>query len=296
MQGIHVLASLKTCRLLTLTRFAIGPVDDMRRLFRRAWEKVQAGDEPKEWDNGSRESQRLHFGSDQGIFNTIYGEQEFQREVMRRRHISWLDKLKGRSKAQSSRLEGGILIDDILNPGFPHQSIEQKPGKPDEFGIGLDYFSEISQQTINTEGDFHFLDFGKDIHEQLEDNIAPFDCPSRVDGALPHDILSSPQPLADIGLRLPWGRAPLMTNICMNTVPVMIHHNGWKDGRTFLWEKTWMQPHARALLGDVRSKNGDHVRPGVIGAASGDAVLLDGRHLDWNELCTAEDEREIFRD
>ena len=106
----------------------------MRRMFRRAWEKVEANEEEKEWDNGSHTSDLMYHGSDQSVFMTMLGEQEFQREVMRRRHRSLADEVKGIGGPPKATYIEGSLIQDPLNPGFIHETMESKDGKPDEFG------------------------------------------------------------------------------------------------------------------------------------------------------------------
>ncbi|KAK3674042.1 hypothetical protein LTR78_006245 [Recurvomyces mirabilis] len=123
--------------------YIIGPVGDLRKMFQRAWDKVQATKDQMDWDNGSHGSDFMYHGSDQSIFNEILGEQEFQREVMRRRHRSQSDRIKGIGGVPKATHIEGTLIRDPLKPDFTHETIEHKDGKPDEFGIGLDYFSEL---------------------------------------------------------------------------------------------------------------------------------------------------------
>ena len=127
--------------------YAIGPVADMRRLWRRAQEKVDSLKEHPDWDNGSHGADFMYHGSDQSIFNQILGEQEFQREVMRRRHRTPDDVAKGIAEDPLPTWIEGTLVDDPINPSFTHEPMEAKEGRPDEFGTGLDYFSELGQQT-----------------------------------------------------------------------------------------------------------------------------------------------------
>lgn len=127
--------------------YVIGPVSDMRRLWRRAQEIVKSLSDHPEWDNGSHGSDFMYHGSDQSVFNIIFGEQEFQREIMRRRHRTADDEAKGIAKDPLPTRIEGTLVDDPINPSFTHEPMEAKDGKPDEYGIGLDYFSELGQQT-----------------------------------------------------------------------------------------------------------------------------------------------------
>ncbi|EMF08487.1 uncharacterized protein SEPMUDRAFT_54233 [Sphaerulina musiva SO2202] len=270
--------------------YIIGPAKDMRKMFRRAWEKVQAMQDHDPWDNGSGGSDFMYHGSDQSIFNTMWGEQEFQREVMRRRHLSVIDRLRGHSTPKPYYLEG-TLVDDPLNPSFTHQPMEHKQGQPDEFGIGVDYFSDLGHQTVNTEDDTQYLIYNQNISAQLQDRDHKlFDCPSRVTGLLPDDILHTSPPLTT---HKSWTELPLFTNRCLNTIPVMIHHNGDKGARGWQWPMSWMQGHARRefemLLGNEESVF-------AAGRSTGGAFLPSGEYLTFQDLCPREFEWELFRD
>lgn len=272
----------------------------MRRLFERAWEKAQAVKDHDDWDNGSHGSDFMYHGSDQSIFNTIFGEQEYQREVMRRRHLSLSDKAQGRAKSKATYLEG-TLITDPLSPSFTHEPGVAKEGKPDEFGIGLDYFSDLGQQTINTDEDTHYLTYNQDINEQLKDRAKDrndfFDCKNRVDGDLPQDVLNSRPPLTALDQQSSWNGVSLFSNLCLNTVPVMIHHNGNKDARHWQWTDLWIQPHAREMMEAVRRQSdGSSTTVDGLEVATGGAHLPDGGRLSWDQLCPAEYEWTLFRD
>ena len=269
--------------------YAIGPIKDMRFMFQRALEKVEALSDHIEWDNGSGGSDFMYHGSDQSIFNTILGEQEFQREVMRRRHLSYVDRVRDRKKPKVAKIEG-TLIDDPLEPSFVHEPMEHKPGKPDEFGIGLDYFSELGQQTVNSEEDSHYLVYKDTVSEQIKDRHGHFDCQSRVRGILPEDISINPAPMAslDVGEDVSWTDVPLYTNLCLDRIPVMIHHNGDKRARENTWSNMWIQPRARKLM--------QRVLKGKVSENTGGAHVQGGTSLDWEGICTEDMEKELFRD
>ncbi|GIZ44101.1 hypothetical protein CKM354_000731000 [Cercospora kikuchii] len=270
--------------------YIMGPAKDMRLMFRRAWEKVEANQDHDPWDNGSGGSDFMYHGSDQSIFDTVWGEQEFQREVIRRRHRGWVDRLLNRAQTTPHHIEG-TLVQDPLNPPFTHQTMEHKAGKPDEFGIGLDYFSDLGQQTVNSEDDTQYLVHGYNLTGQIEARPKGlFNCPSRVTGELPEDVLKTSPPST---VKESWSQLPLFTNHCLNTIPVMIHHNGDKGARSWQWPKTWMQPHARrqfeAILGDESNVL-------AAGRSAGGATLPTGEYLSFQELCTQDFEYELFRD
>lgn len=202
---------------------------------------------------------------------------------MRRRHLTAGENAAGAWKRAPTWIEG-TLIDDPLNPSFTHEPVEHKEGKPDEFGIGLDYFSELGQQTVNSEEDAQYIRHDVDIAEQVRERTGLFDCPNRASSELPEDILRAKGPMSgDLG----WSSVPLYTNLCLNTIPALIHHNGDKGQREFAWPKMWIQSHARALMSSVLAG----------GEASREiAHTTDGRALSWGELCPRELERELFRD
>ncbi|KAF7195274.1 hypothetical protein HII31_03480 [Pseudocercospora fuligena] len=266
----------------------IGRVADMRRMFQRASEKTESTG-VDEWDNGSLLSDLLYSGSDQSIFNTLLGEQEFQREVMRRRHLTWPQRLQGQSKVKGTRIDG-VEIEDLLNPSFVHQPMEHKDGRPDEFGIGVDYFSELVQQTINSDGDLHYLRHGENVSAQLQNRHQMFDCSYKVDGTMPQDIQSSIPPVSGVK----WEEVPLLTNLCFNSIPVMIHHNGAKVDRILKWEDTWMQPYASLLLDKIQGFAGSEKHSTSETPTNG-AFLPDGTHLSWRELCPEQYDWELFR-
>lgn len=272
--------------------FIMGPKADLRALFKRAAEKATETERDMAYDDGSHGSDFMYHGSDQALFAVIFGEQEYQREVMRRRHYGMADKIRDRAGTPAPNYIYSTLVDDPLNPSFHHQPGKPKPGKPDEFGIGLDYFSDFIQQTVNSEEDSKYIVYENDIPEQVEQNRETFDCPSRVTGQLPNDILRYGPPLKDIRTDERgsgadrWDHVPLYTNLCLNRIPIMIHHNGDKAAREYQWESMWVQRHARNVVGAM-------VHEGV--DATGGAHLPDRGYLPWTELCPPEYDQEIFR-
>jgi hypothetical protein len=147
--------------------FIMGPKGDMRALFKRAAEKANETQRDMPNDDGSHGSDFMYHGSDQALFAVIFGEQEFQREVMRRRHHSIKDNIKGRGAAPKPNYIYNTRVDDPINPDFPHEPREAKEGKPDEFSLGLDYFSDFIQQTVNSEEDSKYITYKDDIQEQV---------------------------------------------------------------------------------------------------------------------------------
>lgn len=211
---------------------------------------------------------------------------------MRLRHMTAQDAANGFGKLPQTYIEG-TLVDDPINPSFTHETMAHKDGKPDEFGIGLDYFSQLGQQTVNSEEDARWLTYSRDIQEQLSDRNGLFDCPSRVKGTLPEDVRSGAPPVENGQDQNRWEDVKLYTNLCLDTIPVMIHHNGNKEARDVQWPELWVQQHARTIMADVLHDRKETLREGGV-------QLKDGSFLGWQELCSFDGDRrqewELFRD
>ncbi|KAL9126942.1 MAG: hypothetical protein Q9217_004082 [Psora testacea] len=289
----------------------MGPAKDMRALFAQAAKKVEAlGQEPEPDDNGSRWSEKVYHSSDQSVFNIIFGEQEYQREVMRIRHMSWLfnplsklQQLFGKDLSDTNaRLEGNPIV-NILNPPWSHAAVEHLPGKPLEFGVGLDYWSFISFQTANSERNGAWLKYNEPLEPQVQ-ATSRWDCKPHLQPDLPADLLASPPPMVsseptdsspsgdDGSVHLSqssWTTVPLYTNICAGTIPVMVHLNGEKSQRDTEWNKMWYQPHAKPLWEATLPTEGEAlVKGGPEGKQMmkpGGAFADTGKILEFEELC-----------
>jgi len=260
------------------TGFIIGPASDLRAIFQSAKQK---GTEPH------------HGGSDQSIFNTIFGEQEFMREVMRERSLTTFDRLIQR------------LLDLIGKPDTratllnSHPFLQPKNAVQDnsyEFGIGLDYSALLGHNTADSERDGHYLTYSTpmDIHPE------EFDCSPHLH-PLPNDIVRSdpPFPRAKVSTKTPqsWKEVPLYTQICTGTVPVMVHHNEvGKLAREEEWTQLWIQRYARVLLEMQVKKKEAMGEEGKEVVNVGSVTLDSGGELEWWDLCTGQGfEKELFR-
>jgi hypothetical protein len=93
--------------------FIMGPKGDMRALFKRAAQKAKETQRNMPNDDGSHGSDYMYHGSDQALFAVIFGEQEYQREVMRRRHHSIKDDIKGRGGTPKASYIFHTRVDDL---------------------------------------------------------------------------------------------------------------------------------------------------------------------------------------
>ena len=263
----------------------MGPVEDMRALFARAETIVKKlGDDPEPDDNGSRWSEKVYHNSDQSVFNMIFGEQEYQREVIRVRHISWLfnpilklQQFFGKDLSDTDWVLEGNPIGNILNPPWTHLPVEHLPGKPLEFGIGLDYWSDITFQTANSERNGGWMSYNQSLEPQVQ-HFDRWDCNSHL-RPLPDDLTTFSQPpfstnnnnnnnnknRGSIPVNATWHDIPLYTQYCNGVVPVMLHHNGDKASRDNRWHKMWYHPYAETMFKELGSHRVESLVMGKVG-------------------------------
>ena len=284
----------------------MGPVKDVRAIYRAAVDKVKEG-------KGAI--------GDQFVFAEIFGEQEYQREVLRRssqgttgKWYEWLSTAIGSS-------------DSPLSTNHTIKNTTTIPGRQYEFGIGLDYESEMFQTMTHSADDVEFVSYNDssqipDIlekHPQLESN--PFALPvdlqisrgplwysspgnhsgDRKDGIL----LPFTVKLDDLPVQLDWYEVPLATNIYASSVPSLLHINGDKSLLTDWWSSMWYHPYSRALVRRfIRSTQG---LAAAQAAATGGQTWWDmrggrggiwtdnGLWKNWGELCRGTEE-DVFQD
>ncbi|KAH6995659.1 hypothetical protein BKA56DRAFT_509452, partial [Ilyonectria sp. MPI-CAGE-AT-0026] len=290
--GTNALSSFPT-RYLVAGAWA-GPVGEIRTLLQRASDELDKCVESHVgWFNvdGPWPVDQCYKGSDQSIFVEIFGRQEFHREVMRRVHRRRIDNIfdaiipgRAGSKPQPYKLLG-ITIDDPLNPPFPHQEVDPGylPGKPYEFGIGIDYWSLLAHQTSNAKSDARYIRLDESFTDQVGTRTL-FECkpkPPHLDN-LPRGGVLDLMPGRD------WSNMPMYTEICLGVVPVMIHHNSVdKFQIEYQWNQTWWYGHARQLLELRRQEKLPMLVEGV--------PTLQGNLIKWDELCPAEFDEELYR-
>ena len=263
--------------------YTIGPVKDMRRLWTRAQE--YADENPKV------------VGLDQNILARIWGEQNYVRELARFKNEPLQTERPDYSKVaeinrKNSRndLKGRIAKRDL---GFPQDKsnptrkhFTPKNDTDYEFGIGLDYGSELSLPTVFAEYDADWLTFSNATNlaaafeaqnvthpgaTRLQDDIAalpaeraPFAALRQMSPATAvaagHGSSSvwdseedeQVKALRQIARVTTWRDIPLFTNMWTGITPAIVHHNAWRDGlkdrRRSTWEQMWYQPYARQLL------------------------------------------------
>lgn len=291
--------------------FILGPARAMRHVFEEAWALTEASPDSDPLDNGSHIGDWVYHGSDQSVFATMYGRQEYAREKIRLQHAP------SGTKPRSSSIFFSP-IDNVLNPSFHHEEfdVDVRDGKsPYEYGIFLDFASDLGHQTINSEQDAAWITYGARnndtaMKEQIGDRLDNFDCPPDVPAKLPSDITNA-KLLTDGTTRhdaqSPWLSRSLYTHLCMSRIPVLRHMNGEKKHREAHWGRMWYVPQARTMFKELREALADNATlasktdlkqhmasPGleVVGAAWTEESGL----LKWEDLCPASYDDEVFRD
>ena len=279
----------------------IGPASDLRAILERGTNKVE-------------QDGRGDLG-DQFIFSEIFGEQEYVREAIRHarqstggRWLSWLSNTLG-------------LFEGSRNLAVNNMTFV--PGQRYEFGLGLDYESQLFQTMTHSHGDIDFLQYNDSetlAHVQKQHHI-----PSPHPLFLPLDIQRSKllvptKPPAQtegmsgdskayyldhISTNISWSTIPLATNPHVPSVPAILHFNGDKSYLSSWWTKMWYQPDSRALLRTyMQSTRGPFAaHAAAVGAdrswntrgGKGGVWTDTAQWLDWSEICKGYEE-EVFGD
>lgn len=285
----------------------MGPVSDVRAIYEVAVEKV--------------EKENLGKIGDQFVFAEIFGEQEYLRESQRQSNQGaggrWYEWLSNALGASDSPLAANQTI----------RNVTVVPGRRYEFGIGLDYKSEMFQTMTHSADDVQFLTFNDtalfpQIMEEHPDlkaypSVPPMDI-RLAHGPLwysspgnhsldPKDgiLLPHSDKLDDLPERLDWLEVPLATNLYAGTVPALIHINGDKSLLNEWWPSLWYHPYGRALV--RRYIRSTQTRQAAQAAAAGGQTWWDmrggrggvwtdkGTWMSWGEVCR-KTEDEVFQD
>jgi hypothetical protein len=275
----------------------IGPVADMRLLYERASEMIDT-------KSGAM--------GDQFIMGELYGEQEYVRELERRRTATgwrnWFSDMLGTSGASNIT---GI-------------NMKLVPGRRYDYGIGVDFESQLFFSMTRAYNELVWLRYDNvsklnfvqqenaiprphrlNLPLDLRDIKNPFIPPNRneIINAKPAynasiDYLPNPNNRS-------WFNIPLATNIHTTAVPAVLHMNGDRSSAKSHWSEMWYHPWARALLRKfMRSPRGPvAVQASLLGGdeswdmRGGKGGVWTDNHewLEWAELCRGY-ESDVFGD
>lgn len=256
--------------------------------------------------------QRHKKHGDYQALTQIFGRQEVVRELERLRTVNrikeWVYGMLGISDA--------VNIDGI--------SVRLETGHRYEYGIGVDYESQLFFNQILSRNDVEWIKFNNITKTSLLQG--QFGVPREHRLLLPEDIAALPNPFNQTRFareqttppaynatldKLPnpkdhtWNNIPLMTNPHSASVPVLAHLNGDPNLRNVWWEKMWFFPWARALLRRyVRSSHGfDAAQSALLGGQEwwdmrggrGGLWTDDENWVTLSEVCEGQ-ERDLFDD
>lgn len=256
--------------------------------------------------------QRPKKHGDYQALSQIFGRQEVVRELERLRTVNgakeWVYSMLGISDA--------VNIDGI--------SVRLETGHRYEYGIGVDYESQLFFNQILSRNDVEWIRFNNITKTSLLQG--QFGVPREHRLLLPEDIAVLPNPFNQTRFakeqttvpeynatldKLPnpkehsWSDIPLMTNPHSASIPVLAHLNGDPKLRNVWWEKMWFFPWARALLRRyVRSSHGfDAAQSALLGGQDwwdmrggrGGLWTDDENWVTLSEVCEGQ-ERDLFDD
>ena len=230
----------------------IGPVKDLREIFRRV-----SGKAGNIKSSGVVEAQT--------ILEEIYGEQEFQREIVRQRYWS-----------VTKRIWSGLVRklgygQTITDPTPGRQLMGSRANERYEFGIGIDYGSNLGLSLDHQEADAEF------IQHSSASRSAGFSTP------LPRDIATSMPPFwTTSGQELPsgklWEDVQLLSDKRTKSIPALINFKWGTEDVSPLqrsgWKKLWMHSHVRQLF----EAQQEVPRLPIASAVDGNAT----DHIFWN--------------
>lgn len=250
--------------------------------------------------------------SDYRALTQMFGRQEVIRELERLRTVNkvkeWVYGMLGISDA--------VDIDGI--------SVRLESGHRYEYGIGVDYESQLFFNQILSRNDLEWIKFSNITTTSLLQG--QFGVPREHRLLLPDDIAALPNPFDQTRSasqksavpsfnftldKLPnpqhhsWSNLSLATNPHSASVPVLLHLNGDPKLRNTWWEKMWFFPSARALLRRyVRSSHDfDAAQSALLGGQDwwdmrggrGGLWTDDENWVTISEVCQGQ-ERDLFDD
>ncbi|KAF5657454.1 hypothetical protein FHETE_10424 [Fusarium heterosporum] len=191
----------------------IGPAGDMRRLFRRSLNRME-----------ELIGQGVQVRSEQGMVGVMLGEQEV-----------WRQWRKNNPKAN------GRLV-DFMERDF-------------EYSMGVDYGQDIVVQTHSTKINKGYNDDLYDGDFVALGNQTAIDQHSKTRGispvrlrGLPDDIKAAPNPLSTLDKAANWTKMRLYADFFTESVPAILHQNGFKFRRRTMWNRPWYYQRLRGLL------------------------------------------------
>lgn len=190
------------------------------------------------------------YDNEQDVLAEVFAHQEYQREVIRSRHLSSLQRLLDRIRKKKT----------IIDPHPTRKTMEHADGSPYEYNIGLDYEGLLGQATQYSEHDSGWIVYNDP--ESIHTATSVREITSIGVTSLQADIARSRPPYfnlagansnLDLPTDQPWKETSLYTNLWTGVSPAMLHLNtrrgaGYKSLTDTLWREMWFHDRARVLL------------------------------------------------
>jgi hypothetical protein len=191
----------------------MGPVGDMRRYFRRVYERMQRG-----LVNGK------DLYSDQGIFGEIFAEQELWRKSVRSHKAISKDK---DFEFLHKEFEYHVGLDYTQQLFIP-TVFEEQDGEI----IALNNKSAIAEKSKS----LNISPRLDGVPDDIEKSMNPL----------------SNIPVRELDIVEDWGEMPFYADFFSEAIPAVVHHNAHKDGakkrRYLWWNRIWYFPYLRELV------------------------------------------------
>lgn len=182
---------------------------------------------------------------------------------------------------------------NILNPLWTHVEVGHLDGKPLDFSVGLDYWSDITFQTANSERNGGWMSYNQSLESQVP-HFDRWDCKLHLHPLLA-DVISSQPPFFNqsndnraLPINASWNVVPLYTQYCKGVVPVMLHHDGDKASRDSRWHQMWYYPYAKTLFSAQEPRQVESLVTGKVGKEAlkpGSAFNDRGGIIEFENAC-----------
>ncbi|RYP61733.1 hypothetical protein DL771_010028 [Monosporascus sp. 5C6A] len=270
------------------------------------------GDVRKIFEAAVKEAKNHQYKTDTEVFARVFGEQEYHRELIRSRNRSVWQKLK-------SWFSPGSPRDDITSSHPTRERPARDGNPPPDYGIGLDYYGEISQPAEYDEGDVAWVahDSSQKIGMIAQRPGIPTDVSEEVQRSTPPFWTPDYTGFVQVPAEQDWSQVPLFTNLWTGVTPVAVRQSPAKGDKrnpvvSQTWNQSWFFPYLRQML--VAHSKAPRMPHAVVEGVDGrteewwgpndgrggvfiETGSLPGEWQFWHDVCGAEDiAKEVLAD
>ncbi|KAL9114056.1 MAG: hypothetical protein Q9227_001828 [Pyrenula ochraceoflavens] len=216
---------------------------------------------------------------------SVFGEQEYMREIVRQNTTSgWLDWLASKVSTSASSPNITNLHLDIVN------------GREYEHGIGLDYSSQLVQTMEHAREDVEWLAWNDSF--VVERVKADHGMPYQIE--FPQSLRRLSKPFTGLKLKdetfrmeASWQDLSLAMNPYSQSISPILQVDTSLDDIQQLWKRMWFYPYLGSLLQGIRRTAETAHVPATsthehfiwMGGKEMGAWTAEGRWVPWKELC-----------